>query len=347
MRRQEIKDIHWHRILGRLQRRVSLLMHSHGNPSGDNRPLETCLTIPEEEVGIDIGPMDVGPTDPEVYRARARITTPPPERIYAVPQELTPAAVAPTDTLLHRILQDIEDDMGVDVVGDVRPSGSDAPPPTYANAVAAAAPSRPPSPACSEVENTYVDMRAGTQRGRVGPRTPPAGTSRPPPSSGAIPRQGNAYNSLEDPQRYVHAITEGVRIPQGSPPMRATRDVPLPAYYRDYLHPDAFPSYSLICMYAWYVQVTRDVIMCKRCVTDEHTFCIFNRPRAVWRHIHIISRTFQHTDLHCCRCYKLLLKTRRAIDCYTCRQNIIDLRGKFGDLNYKIICDTTVPRGII
>ena len=108
-----------------------------------------------------------------------------------------------------------------------------------------------------------------------------------------------------------------------------------------------FSAYRFICHYSWFVQISEDVIYCRKCATDEYTFCVLGRPRTIWRHLHIISRAFQHTDLHCGRCYKLLVKTRRAINCYTCRSNIIARRDNTERIIYKLICDTIVPRGPI
>jgi len=73
--------------------------------------------------------------------------------------------------------------------------------------------------------------------------------------------------------RYNHAIGERVIL---IPKARCLYDLPLsiPIYYRDYNNPDAFPAYFMICHYA-YVKVTPDIAMCGRCVTDEHTFCIY------------------------------------------------------------------------
>lgn len=72
------------------------------------------------------------------------------------------------------------------------------------------------------------------------------------------------------------------------------------------------------------LQVADALIMCQDCATSEHVFCASNRPRTVWRHMHILSRNYMHTTLHCGQCYRLLLRARRAIDCYTCRLYIIE-----------------------
>jgi hypothetical protein len=99
----------------------------------------------------------------------------------------------------------------------------------------------------------------------------------------------------------------------------------------------------MICHSAWFVQF-ENLSLCPECATSEHTFCVRNRPAAAWRQVHIISRTFVHTDLHCGRCYKLLMITRRAIDCFACRSMVIEMQGRTAHLTYKILCEAIISR---
>jgi len=154
------------------------------------------------------------------------------------------------------------------------------------------------------------------------------------------PKRG--YENLEGPHYRNHRYGERAPIPQGSPPLE--RQYTLPLYYSDYSNPDAMPAYYFICLSAWYVQITPEVIYCKKCATSEHSFCAPNRYGTAWKHLHVISRTFEHTDMHCGRCYKLLIKTRRAIDCYFCRSTVIKHRGHTERLVYKVLCEISVPR---
>lgn len=131
-----------------------------------------------------------------------------------------------------------------------------------------------------------------------------------------VPGESNDhYERLAEPRQCNHRHDErAIPISQGSPPRHTPYNMPVPVYYRDYLNPHVYRAYYFICHSAWYVQVSIDVILCAQCAISEHSFCISNRPIAVWRNLHLISRTFQHTQLHCGRCYKLLIQTQRAID---------------------------------
>lgn len=272
----------------------------------------------------------------------------------------------------------------MDVAGSMSPTMPNSPPPAYDNvAQPPALPIRPtqldrpyrhlpyqppasaradqpesPSPerpesTGSEVESTYVQMSSimGT-RGSTATHTS-SNTSRPPSpdNSGNRRRPSNEpraeYDNLNEPGRCNHPPGERVvPIPQGSPPHRPPVELPTPVYYRDYSNPDVYPAYRLICHSVWYVQITQDVIVCAECATAEHTFCVPNRPLSVWRHLHVISREFHHTTMHCGRCYKLLMKTKRAIDCYQCRLQVIEMRHHIERLVYKVLCEIVVPRNI-
>jgi len=311
----------WYRALGRLHR-ITLpsmrhLLHSEDDIDRSAGPSSLTPPLPSET-------QDVGPTDPEIFAGPSRPPRPPTPRpqqsqpIYYIPPTPVPSTITPT----REILSEINDNPGADVVGDVRPppSGNTLPPPPYQNL--RESPESPGSSPCSLVEGGYVDMASTAATTRTSPRRTPASTRVP-------HREPNlAYEGLGDPLHYNHRLGERIiPIPQGSPPLRPPANLPIPIYYKEYTNPDVFPAYFLICQYAWFVQVTPDIIICAEYATSEHTFCIFNRPTAVWRHLHLISRTFEHTNMHCGRCYKLLIQTRRAIDCYDCRLRVIETRG--------------------
>jgi len=325
---------HWYRALGRLHRIASM---RHLRQPDDDRDQRASPHTP---------PLSPAPTDPEVFAGPSRPSTqrpptPHPSPVYDIPQPSVPSTITPTSDLIRDILSEIGDDPGMDVAGnsDMRPRPTeDAPPPPYQNLKDS--PGSPSSSPCSLVEGGYINMA---------PQTATTSSRRTPTSVRVPHREPNlSFEGMADPLNYTHRSGERViPIPQGSPPLRPPVNRPVPAYYRDYINPDVFPAYFLICHYAWYVQISADIIICAACATSEHTFCIINRPMAVWRHLHVISRTFEHTSMHCGRCYKLLINTRRAIDCYDCRQRVIETRGRTERLVYKVICETCVPRGII
>jgi len=342
MRRREQNQLprrlqQWYRALGRLHRSAGM-RHLRQEDDVDRSSGPQSMTPPLPEA------RDVGPTDPEVYAGPSRpprpLTPRQPEGVYDVPTPI-PSTITPTSDILREILSEIGDnDPGIDVVGDVQmPPPGNTPPLPYQDI--RESPESPDSSPCSLVEGGYVEMGSNAATTRSTPR-------RLTPPSARIPfREPNlAYEGLGDPLHYNHRIGERtIPIPQGSPPLRPPTNLPIPIYYRDYANPDVYPAYFLICHYAWFVQVTPDIVICAQCATAEHTFCIFNRPTAVWRHMHIISRTFEHTN--CGRCYKLLINTRRAIDCYDCRLRVIATRGQTERLVYKVLCETCVPRGVI
>jgi len=354
----------WYRALGRLHRTaLPSMRHLLRSEDDMDRNSGPSSLPPLHEI------RNVGPTDPEVYAGPSH--TPPPrpptphprtsrsevvsEIIYDAPQPPIPPTITPSSDLLREILEEIGDNPGVDVVGDVRlPPPGNTPPPSY-NEIRES-PESPSSSPCSETrggytEQGYVSMASNAATTRSTPQQPTPPSVRPPRRETIRiphPEPNLAYEGLGDPLHYTHRLGERpTTIPQGSPPIRPPVNLPIPIYYREYTHPDVFPAYFLICHYAWFVQVTADVIICAECATSEHTFCIYNRPTAVWRHVHIISRTFEHTDMHCGRCYKLIMNTRRAVDCYDCRLRVIETRGRTEHLVYKVLCETCVPRGII
>lgn len=158
----------------------------------------------------------------------------------------------------------------------------------------------------------------------------------------------HTYGNLPQPQPQPRQCEAGMihaPIPQRSPPIPRQRHVRFPPYYRDYANILAMPSYSLICHSAWYAQasINHDVVMCLDCANAEHLFCALNRPQAAWRHIHVLARNFYHTTMHCGRCYKLILRTKRAIDCSQCRLYVIQHHREIERIIYKVMCDTTVP----
>jgi len=119
----------WYRALGRLHRATGMrhLRHTEENPG------PSSLTPPLPE------PQDIGPTDPEVYAGPSRPPRPPtprpqpsqPEQLYDVPTPV-PLTITPTSDLLREILEEIGDNPGTDVVGDVRsPPPGNTPPPSY------------------------------------------------------------------------------------------------------------------------------------------------------------------------------------------------------------------------
>lgn len=358
------RGTYWYRALGRLHRYTENMRHLRGG----SRERE------EQGPRVSAPPLTTaGPTDPEVFNARR--PTPHPSPVYDVPRILSTETITPTH-LLEQLLSRIDEE-GMDVVGEVQTEITEDHPPTYENATQPPElPVRPtqldrpyrhseyqpperPDSTGSLVESTYVQMASRTAtRGSTATQTSTStqpstdSHSRSPPGSATRPRRPPnepepGYEGLNEPGRYNHAAGERViPIPQGSPPLRPPLELPTPTYYRDYNNPDVFPAYRLICHSVWYVQVSPDVIVCPECATAEHTFCVSNRPLSVWRHLHVISREFHHTTMHCGRCYKLLMKTRRAVDCYQCRANVIDMRGHTERLVYKVLCEIVVPRNI-
>lgn len=349
------RGTYWYRALGRLHRYTDSMRHLRGSPRDRTE---------HDQLAATTAAAAVGPTDPEVFNARR--PTPRPGTPYDVPANLE--TITPTHLLA--LLHQIEEEEGTDIVGDVRPGTTEDPPPLYENVTES--PTSPPRPTQldrprpppediperpestgSEVEATYVEMsssRAGTRGSTVGSidtrpsLTPPL----PPRNNETRPVEPEAaYEDLSQPTYHLHAINERtVPIPQGSPLCRPPVEIPTPIYYKDYANPDAFPAYRLICHSVWYVQVSPDVIVCAECATAEHTFCASNRPLSVWHHTHVLSREFVHTTMHCGRCYKLLMTTKRAIDCYQCRQHVIEIRGHTDRLVYRVMCEVTVPRTI-
>lgn len=340
--------------MGRLRRTTSIMRHRLPTPepfSADEGARGGPPPLVEQRDNRALA--TAGPTDPEVYNRRPT-PHPGPGPVYEIPQLPIPSLITPTSDLIREILDEIdrEPSPGRDVVGDVRPPDNEAPPPAYENVT----PHRPATSAsqhnlcecnCELKPSDYVRMAPQPTRSRT------IQVPTPPPSShsGGTQETGRAregYEALAEAQPYIHSRGERtIPIPQGSPPLPRPREVPMPHYIRDYCNPDILPAYSLICLSTWYAQISTDVIMCAECATSEHSFCVRLRSTpTVWRHLHVISRTFEHTSLHCGRCYKLLLKTRRAIDCYHCRICVLEMRDSIERLTYKVLCETSVPRGI-
>lgn len=353
--RQPPRGTYWYRALGRLHRYTDTMRHLRRSPR-DRTEQDQLAASPAAAASAE-------PTDPEVFNARR--PTPRPSPPYDVPANL--ATMTPTHLLA--LLHQIEEEEGTDIVGDVRPGTTDDPPPVYENAVESPAlPPRPtqldrpcpppedqperPESTGSLVETTYVEMnsRAATRGSAVGSVDTRISIDRSPPlNRGTRPRHpvdlNPAYEELNDPGSCNHPIDERtIPIPQGSPQYRPPVQIPTPVYYQDYANPDVYPAYRLICHSVWYIQVSQEVIVCPECATAEHTFCVSNRPLSVWRHLHILAREFYHTTMHCGRCYKLLMNTKRAIDCYQCRQHVIEMKGRTDRLVYKVMCEIVVPR---
>lgn len=345
----------WYRTLGRLHRYNEAMRHIR-KTTRDRTERDQLPASPSTSSE---------PTDPEVYNARR--PTPRPSPPYEVPGRL--ATITPTHlmALLHQL-----DEEGHDVVGDIieesEASATETHQPVYENAMESPAlpprPTRPdrpcpppemperPESTGSEVATTYVEMtssRAGTRGSTIASSSTDTRITieRDDTRARYMHEPEPAYEELNPPGRHIHPPGERtVPIPQGSPPCRPPVEIPVPVYYKDYANPDVYPAYRLICHSVWYIQVTPDVIICAECATSEHAFCTMSRPLSVWRHLHILSREFCHTTMHCGRCYKLLVHTKRAIDCYQCRQHVIEMRGLTDRLVYKVMCEITVPRTI-
>jgi len=345
MRRQA--EIAWHRVLGRLQRLTVLNMQQrllHQDVIPDSSTGFTSDDLPLIR-GSQAEPRSrsnsIGPTDPAVYHAGQ------PES-----PDFEDNLSAPSTSELIRDIIDKMDDM------DNRSSGRDTvngristhtpidPPPLYANA------DRPESP-CSLVEQTYVEMHPDPARRPPIPAPRPMNTpttsatqtapeARAPPEPIAGPSR---YENVTEPAYLRHrGVHRPMPIPQGSPRPPLPAEIPAPLYYRDILNPYVFPAYYFICHSAWYTQISDHVVLCNECSIGEHTFCVQGRQNAICRNLHIIARNLHHTDLHCGRCYRLLLHTRRAIDCYFCRKMIIDLQGRTEQLEYRVMCEISLPR---
>ncbi|XP_024885107.1 uncharacterized protein LOC112463143 [Temnothorax curvispinosus] len=300
--------------------------------------------------GVDVHPnMDrdwPGPTDPEVFTRAQRPPTPA-NTIYEVPRmsvasveaALTPGMEDLIDDVLDEINRESPDDdsLGSEVTGTIRLPDVSRPPPRYANIPA------------TQTSHEYVAMASSTRAEACSSRGSHSlsGLSTSLSSPLALGGQCGSYDHLGEPANRHHLIGERpmLPIPQGSPPPPTQPPLSIPIYYRDYSDPLVRPAYDFICHSAWYAQVAAELALCADCATSEHTFCIYNRPNAVWRQLHLISRTFVHTTLHCGRCYKLLIKTKRAIDCHECRTTIIDLRGRTEHLTYQVLCEAVLPRG--
>jgi len=345
MKRRGNQNIVWIRLLGRLHRRTTM----ENQP--DDQPDEARRSPPASPPYKDEPEADVGPTDPDVYQRPPRQPTPHPERSYngasrpsmPLPQPLqqkiydvptpVPSTITPTSDLIREILEEIES-RGEDI-----PPSQDrsTPPGPY---ILPAGAERTPS-ACSLVHGTYVQMSSIFPE-RINtsiPLTPPSSSRSIPPMR--EPRR--EYETMEAPRHHSHRHGERANpIPQGSPPLERPQPI-YPIYYRDYINPDVMPAYHFICLSAWYAQMSPEIIFCKNCVTAEHSLCAPNRYGTVIRNLHVISRTFEHTQMHCGRCYKLLIKARRAIDCYSCRLTVIEHRGNIERLVYKVLCEAAIP----
>lgn len=367
----------WKRIFGRLQRIATEQLAANSkmplpiNPEDKPKLLDPRMEPHGEDVAGNR--YSTGPTDPEVYMARR--PTPPPDHTYELPRQNIPAVITPTSQLIRDILDEIEqeEEEGMDVAEGLDPTTQ----PTYANdtplsvkkddneyiemaagriqdhtepASANNATTRPPR-LISDGEEIYsATTSANSSMLPPTPGSAPASPTTPnerplegPPEPDQV-APTNIYDLVPPARPRVHTPSEYTRrpIPQGSPPVPLPRNVPAPAYYRDYLHYEAMSAYYLICHSCWYVQLDDIMVICAECATAEHTFCINDRPNLTWCQFHLISRNFMHTTMHCGRCYKLLLTTRRAIDCYSCRIYVINHSQSIERLTYKLLCDRTI-----
>lgn len=365
---------HWERIFGRLHRISTIAEQFAANirmplpfiPEEPPRRIDPRMTSHGTDVAGNRN--SVGPTDPEVYAARR--PTPPLVHIYEMPKQNVPDTMTPTSQLIRDLFDEFgqEEACGVDTVG----SSSQ---PTYANdtppmsvkkddsgyvdmtagrarnnaeaANEATAGSRHPVPnEEAQSATTSANSSVILPTPEESPASPSPENEQPsegPPEPDQVPPT-NIYDILPPSRPREHRPSEYARrpIPQGSPPLPLPRDVPVPTYYRDYFHYEVMAAYHLICHSCWYVQLDDIMVICAECATAEHTFCINDRPNLTWRQFHLISRNFMHTTMHCGRCYRLLIKTRRAIDCYTCRIYVINHSQSIERLTYRLLCDRTI-----
>lgn len=326
---------------------------------------------------------DPAPTDPEVYNSSRQPTTSReepcnhyarpidirrlrPGQILRIPlaisEEVQQSPQSPALHELENILNDLEAPPMEDNIGNEPQSATESQQqeqqqqqqgndlvydyvtmqPLAAAAAAAVEnrqrPSRPAQPL-----PTIPEQRGGSDNNSHDAEVPSSSSRHTPEIPVADLPPIRNYDNLPQPQLRCESGMIHAPIPQGSPPLPRQRNLRFPPYYRDYANILAMPSYSLICHSAWYAQSPSSVIMCLNCATAEHLFCSLSRPQAAWRHIHIIARNFYHTTMHCGRCYKLILRTRRAIDCSRCRLYVIEHNREVERIIYKILCDTTVP----
>lgn len=370
----------WERIFGRLHRITYIAEQSTTEaempipfiPEGRPKRRDPRTLSP----GIDVaGNRDsVGPTDPEVFSARR--PTPPPDHCYDLPRQNIPHTMTPTSQLIRDILDELgqSEARGTDVAGNSdqqeQPTyANDTPPMSikkddsgYVEMTAARARdntepasakrtttrSRHLAPNEEETGSASDDANASMVPPTPGsspasPTTPPGQPLEMPPEPDQVP-PADIYDIIPPAQPRIHNPNNQARrpIPQGSPTIPRPREVPIPPYYRDYSCYEVMPAYHLICHSCWYVQVDDIMAICTDCASAEHTFCINDRPNLTWRQFHLLSRNFIHTSMHCGRCYKLLLKTQRAIDCYTCRIYVITHNDTIERLSYRLLCDRTI-----
>jgi len=339
MKRRGNQNIAWIRLLGRLHRRTTM---------ENDQPDEARRSPPASPLYKSKLEADVGPTDPNVFQRSPRQPMPYPERIHngaprppmPLPQPLqqetydvstpVPSTITPTSDLIREIR------------GDWKSRRRRTTITRQVNAAGAV------HPFCRR-RAIIFRLLIGARNLRISSIFPERNTSiplTPPSSSRSIPltrEPRHDYETLEAPRHRSHRHGERANpIPQGSPPLERPQPI-YPIYYRDYINPDAMPAYHFICLSAWYAQISPEIIFCKNCVTAENSFCALNRYGTVMKHLHVISRTFEHTQMHCGRCYKLLIKARRAIDCYYCRVTIIEHRGQTERLVYKVLCEAAIP----
>lgn len=278
------------------------------------REFHSAFFFYNEILFIKTGNTNAGPTDPEVYTSSGRQPSTQEESLYDLPRP-TSRAVPTTDDI-REILEDLA---AYELQQATRSSDHQG----------ATQSGLPPFETARDASSTTTSDMARFPSPRYDDSIPSTTPSL----------NSNAANGPPGMQHRDSGISAS--IPQGSPPVTPFFSRRPPLYYRDYLHPDAAQAYHFICHSTWYIQVSATTIYCDDCATAEHVFC--NRGVSpVWRHLHIVSRLFQNTSLHCGRCYKLLLHTRRAIDCLHCRQFIMDNVHRINHLTTQILCDATI-----
>jgi len=125
--------------------------------------------------------------------------TPRLEEVYDVSRIPVPSTITSTSDLLREILSEIGDNPDINVVGDVRPPPGNSPPPAYKDL------QESQDFPYSLVERTYVDVAFNATIARSSPQPD---TNEHPSTTPGEPNL--AYEKLEDPLRYNHALGERV-----------------------------------------------------------------------------------------------------------------------------------------
>lgn len=329
----------WERILGRLQRNHQMAQSNKTRQSTPN----AYSHLPE---GTDVHPAmdrddyDVPvPTDPSVY------DRPHSSMIAHLPRDdqgrfintghPSPSRIREAIRELINNFDPTEPEHELDTIDELSPT------PTVIAAAGAEPPSEydyvPMSPAkpVRVIQSASTSAHEQPSTSREESASCSSRALPPTPRTSLTPEKGQLYENTRKGEHLTRPI------PQGSPELHASPVVP--SYYSSYLNPRAVYAYSFICHSTWNVQIGNIMSLCPQCASAEHSFCTTESPRTVWRHIHLISRDFRYTDMHCGRCYKLLIQTRRAIDCEACREYVIKNHRRIVNLEYLVLCDNIVP----